>query len=103
MQRLLVTCIVAGLAGCSSGSPSLSESSSITKKKDLLAELLAYRSSAEICTSSSGQCIEWIALALECEKNLATGIAGNSCARAETYREQVSGVALSSTPGAYSF
>jgi hypothetical protein len=47
--------------------------------------------------------MEWMALALECEQNLANGVAGNACTRAETYREQVTGIALSTTPGAYSF
>lgn len=66
-------------------------------------QLLAFRSSDEICASQTQACADWITLSLQCETNLANGIPGNSCSRAEALRERETGVALSTDPGAYNF
>ena len=66
-------------------------------------ELLAYRSVDEVCTSDSTDCRQWIEMALKCEHNLEKMIAGNACTQAEEFREQVTGIELSSKPGAYDF
>jgi len=95
VHRLLPICLLAaGLTACG-GAPEA--------KKDPRSELLSYRSPAEVCTSDSAECKTWTELALKCEQNLANAVAGNACTKAEEYREQVTGVALSSDPGAYSF
>lgn len=66
-------------------------------------QLLAFRSSDEICASQTQACADWITLSLQCETNLANGIPGNSCSQAEALRERETGVALSTDPGAYNF
>lgn len=71
--------------------------------KDPRSELLSYRGPAEVCSSDSVECKTWAKLALTCEQNLANAVAGNACTKAEQYREQVTGVAVSSDPGAYNF
>jgi hypothetical protein len=68
-----------------------------------LEQLLAFRSSDEICVSSSEACTSWITLSLQCETNLANGIPGDACSQAEALRERETGVALSTDPGAFSF
>jgi hypothetical protein len=41
--------------------------------------------------------------ALLCETNLVNGIAGSACTQAEQYRERVTGIELSTAPGAFKF
>ena len=95
MHRLLPVCfLAAGLIACG-GAPEA--------KRDARSELLSYRRSDETCTSDSVECKTWTELALKCEQNLANAVAGNACTKAEEYREKITGVALSSAPGAYSF
>jgi len=71
--------------------------------KSLKDELLTYRSANEVCTSETSECIEWTKLMLKCEENLAKMVSGTACSKAEEYREEVTGIELSSSPGAYDF
>jgi hypothetical protein len=89
------------LASCASNPPEGASQKAVNE--DPRAKLLEYRSAKEICSSTSPQCKQWIDMALRCEINLAEGIAGNACSKAESYRERVTGIALSTGPGAYSF
>ena len=66
-------------------------------------KLLKYRGPNEVCTSASKACVAWTVKALQCEENLANAVPGTACTQAEMYREAVTGVELSSAPGAYSF
>ena len=68
------------------------------------------RSSSEVCNSSSKQCQYWTSLAKRCEENMRQRDAGymgsfdrNYCSEMEAYRESITGVALSTDPGAYNF
>jgi hypothetical protein len=67
------------------------------------------RSADEFCNSTSPECERWTALAIKCEDALRQRDAGYMgrqepyCDQAEQYREQVTGIALSSDPGAYNF
>ena len=67
------------------------------------------RSVSEKCHSNSFECKKWTRLAKACDKNMARRADGYMgrlepyCSRAEEYRELVSGVGLSTAPGAYSF
>ena len=70
---------------------------------DTRSTLLRYRSANELCNSNSPECIQWSQLILKCEENLANGVSGNACLTAESYRESVTGIELSSAPGAYNF
>jgi hypothetical protein len=57
----------------------------------------------------SPECQKWTALARQCEEDLRRrdegymGRLGDSCLQAEELREQVTGIPLSSSPGAYAF
>jgi hypothetical protein len=74
-------------------------------------ELLTYRSASETCTSDSPSCATWTEMALQCERQLAgapimvRGVAKgqSACGKAEEYREAVTGIELSTAPGAYEF
>ena len=68
------------------------------------------RTAEEICHSTTSECKHWTELAQGCAENMRQRDAGymgkfprNYCSEAETYREQVSGIADSSAKGAYSF
>lgn len=67
------------------------------------------RSGSEVCNSTSPACQRWTELARKCEDNLRQREAGYMgrqipyCDQAETYREQVTGVGVSSASGAYDF
>jgi len=67
------------------------------------------RSAEEVCQSSSPECQQWTALAIKCQENMNRrdeGYMGRLepyCDQMETLREQVTGIAVSSDPGAYSF
>lgn len=86
------------LVACSSQEPPEEKTT-----KSLKDELLTYRSANEVCTSETSECIEWTKLMLKCEENLAKMVPGNACTIAEEYREDVTGIELSSSPGAYNF
>jgi len=68
------------------------------------------RSNNEVCNTSSVECQHWTALAIKCQDNMRRREEGymgkfdrNYCTEMETYREQVTGVSVSTDPGAYSF
>lgn len=67
------------------------------------------RSAAETCQTTSPECQRWTELARKCEEGLRQreqgymGYQRPYCTEAESYREQVTGVPLSTSPGAYSF
>lgn len=67
------------------------------------------RAANEVCQSSSSECQQWTELARKCEENMRKRDAGDMspqrpyCTQAESLREQASGVANSSDPGAYNF
>ena len=76
---------------------------------DRVAELRQLRGD-DICTSESKTCVAWTKLALGCEENmkrLDEGFVGRFdrkyCSEAETRRETATGIALSTSPGAYIF
>lgn len=67
------------------------------------------RGADEVCQSNSAECQEWTELARKCEENMRARDAGDMspqkqyCAEAEKLRERLTGIALSSEPGAFSF
>ena len=67
------------------------------------------RSASEACQTTSQECQTWTELAKKCEESLRQREAGYMgrqepyCTQAETYREEVTGIPLSTAPGAYSF
>lgn len=73
------------------------------------AKLLKSRSRSEICTSDSANCQKWTELAVPCEENMKRreeGYMGKLepwCSQMEEFREQVTGIPVSSDPRAYSF
>ena len=75
---------------------------SFAQKRQLL---LTYRGADEICTSDSGNCMAWTNLALHCERQMSGERTDYSkpCTSAESFRERVTGIELSSAPGAYRF
>ena len=94
MKRLLLlSLLLPGLASCGAEDT----------HTDRQAKLLTYRGSDEVCTTDSTFCVSWTEKALLCEENLANAVPGTACTDMENYREMVTGVALSSAPGAYAF
>jgi hypothetical protein len=67
------------------------------------------RGSEEVCQSTSPEFQQWTDLARKCEDNLRKRDAGDKspqqpyCTQAEELRQRVTGVPLSSEPGAYNF
>jgi hypothetical protein len=67
------------------------------------------RSAKEVCQSRTPACQKWTELARKCEDNMRQRDAGYMgpqkpyCTQAETFREKVTGIPLSSAPGAYNF
>jgi hypothetical protein len=67
------------------------------------------RSQEEVCNSTSQACQRWTELARKCEENMRQREAGYTgrlhpyCGEMEAFREEVTGVPLSSSPGAYDF
>ena len=67
------------------------------------------RSAAETCRTTSPECQRWTELARKCAENERqrdqgfTGRLPPYCGEMESYREQVTGIPLSSSPGAYQF
>lgn len=67
------------------------------------------RSAEEVCKSNSPACQEWTALAHKCaenERRREEGYMGKLepyCTQMEEYRERVTGIPDSSSPGAYDF
>ena len=68
------------------------------------------RSPDEICNSTSQACQKWTEMARKCEENMTArenGYMGkfetNYCSDMESFREKVTGIDDSSSPGAYSF
>lgn len=71
---------------------------------------VAGRSANEVCSSTTPECQQWTALAVGCEENIKRRDAGymgqfsrNYCDEMEVFRERITGVENSSSPGAYSF
>ena len=82
------------------------------KNQELREKLMRYhsRSASEMCQSDSAKCGEWLYLAESCGYSMKAIDAGQydskfrgSCGKAETFREQVTGVELSTAPGAFTF
>ena len=67
------------------------------------------RSAAETCQTTSPECQRWTELARKCaenERQRDQGFMGRLppyCSEMESYREQVTGIPLSTSPGAYQF
>jgi hypothetical protein len=68
------------------------------------------RSPDEVCNSTSQACQKWTEMARKCEENMAARESGymgkfeaNYCSDMESFREKVTGIDNSSSPGAYSF
>ena len=74
-------------------------------KQSAASELLTYRSASETCTSDSPSCVTWTEMVLQCERQLAGEpiMVRGACTKAEMYREAVTGIELSTAPGAYKF
>ena len=78
-----------------------------SKRKQMLAN---YRSSDEMCSTDSVNCMAWTGMALKCELSLVEIDKGNYenpyrgfCTQAEEFREAVTGIEISSAPGAFVF
>ena len=77
------------------------------KKEETVATL--NRPASERCNSDTLACKEWTKLAIGCDENMKrrdegyTGKLTPYCSAAENYREQVTGIASSTAPGAYVF
>ena len=77
------------------------------KKEEAVATL--NRPASERCNSDTLACKEWTKLAIGCDENMKRqdeGYMGKLtpyCTEAETLRERVTGIELSSDPGAYNF
>jgi hypothetical protein len=104
-MRCLIAAIVvaaAPLALTACGSPE-------PPKQQAFAPGVEGRGADEVCNSTSKECQEWTALAQQCQENMRRrdeGYMGRLepyCDQMETYRERVTGIALSSDPGAYNF
>ena len=69
------------------------------------AKLLTFRNESDICMSDGGNCMLWTNIMLHCERQMSGETTGYSkpCTSAEEFRERVTGIALSSSPGAYNF
>ena len=80
----------------------LNNNLSFEQKRELL---LTYRGPDEICNSDGGNCMLWTNLALHCERqsNGETTSYDKPCSAMESFRERVTGVDLSTAPGAYNF
>jgi len=87
------------VVGCSSQQPARQKPNG----GDIRQKLLEYRIAGEVCQSNSPECQSWMEKALVCETNLVNGIAGSACTQAEQYRERVTGIELSTAPGAFNF
>jgi|694.fasta_scaffold30115_15 hypothetical protein len=67
------------------------------------------REDDEVCQTTTEACQKWTELAKKCEENTKRrneGFMGKLepyCTEMETYREQVTGIALSTAPGAFDF
>lgn len=67
------------------------------------------RRASEVCQSATKACQQWTELAKKCEVNMRRRDAGDMsrmepyCDQAESLREQVTGIPLSTAPGAYNF
>lgn len=79
-------------------------------KPDPYWQVTAMRDFSELCHSGSDACKAWRTLAYECELGMQEMDKGNfdnpyrgSCSEAEALRERVTGISLSTAPGAYSF
>ena len=93
MRRLLALLLLPAMVSCGEEET----------HADRQAKLLKYRSADEVCTTDSALCSAWTRKALQCEENLANAVPGTACTEMEEYREMVTGIAVSSDPGAYSF
>jgi hypothetical protein len=67
------------------------------------------RTRENACMSTTPECKKWTELAIKCEENMKLREQGymgeltSYCGEMEDYREQITGIALSSDPGAYDF
>ncbi len=92
----------AALIGCSADQTKTLDNSSMETKT-------LNRPTNEKCNSDSVRCKRWTELAIKCEENMARrdeGYMGRLepwCGQMEAYREQSTGIELSSAPGAYNF
>jgi len=97
LSRALAFLLFLPLASCSS------------PKEEAFKPGVEGRSAEEVCQSTSPDCQQWTALAIKCQENMSRrdeGYMGRLepyCDQMETLREQVTGIAVSSDPGAYSF
>lgn len=92
----------AALIGCAAEKPTTVSSSPVETKT-------LNRPANEKCNSDSAECKLWTEISIKCDENLARrdeGYMGKLepwCSQAEEFREQVTGIELSSAPGAYNF
>jgi hypothetical protein len=109
MKKLLALPLVFALVACdtksnqqATGPNALNTNLSFEQKRDLL---VSYRGSMPVCMTDSGNCMAWTNLALHCERQ-AAGEATDydkPCSAAENFRERVTGIELSTAPGAFDF
>ena len=99
----MAACVSPKDDGATSSSQSVEPALQEANGGDLRNQLLEYRKPSEICQSDSPACKAWMGEALRCETNLANGMAGNACSKAEEYREAVTGIELSTATGAFKF
>ena len=100
LHRWIAAPLILALAACGSPEP---------PKQQGFTPGVEGRSAEEVCNTTSTECQEWTALAEQCQENMRRrdeGYMGRLepyCDQMETYRERVTGIALSSDPGAYNF
>ncbi len=86
-----------------------SEESDVISSSRIRKLVVEGRSQEEVCNSTSQACQRWTELARKCEENMRQREAGYTgrlhpyCGEMEAFREEVTGVPLSSSPGAYDF
>jgi hypothetical protein len=104
--------LLAGVTGLLLPSPDQKQQSSdpLEKTDQPFAPGVPGRQASEVCNTTTPECRHWTALAIRCEENMRRRDEGylgqfdrNYCSEMESYREQVTGIAVSSDSGAYSF
>ena len=95
--------LLLGATGCTT-EPKLPTIGEMTSGQ-IHSELVDLRGEDRVCDGDSGECAHWVILALHCERQyngISTGY-DQPCGDMEDLREQLTGIDLSSAPGAYNF
>lgn len=109
--QLLAPVYLVLIAGCAPSSPPspLPPSEPPQSRPSAFTPGVEGRAADEVCNTASPACQQWTELAWRCEENMRARDAGDMspqrpyCTEAETLREKITGIPLSSDPGAYAF